>query len=160
MKFKSLVIFCCSILISCAHLPTDTSSGLDQNRSGAQELVINTQVQDDLNVRGDATDWKFITIPEDGIITIHVEFFDKEVVGELLVLGSNGYLQTMYNTSANDIIDLLVFKGAAGKYYLKVSLTSGKSDYSLKATFNPEPNQSGYRNDIKGSSLIYTQGPK
>ena len=136
MKFKLLVLVLL-LCTACAHLPTDTNSGPDRYQEGAQELILNTKIKDTLDTNGDATDWKFIKIPESGVVTIEIMFLDSESSGELLVLGSNGYLQTSYNTDSSDVLEKLVFKSAEGIYFLKISLTRGKTDYFIKSSLEP-----------------------
>jgi len=117
-------------------LPPDRTSGPDKDRTGAKEISLGATIIDDVDPDiGDSTDWKYVTIPGPGIITIAVSFDNPKALGELTVTDERGQVQSVYNDKSRGILDNITFKGQAGQYFLRIAASSEGSSYTVEVNY-------------------------
>ena len=111
----------------------------DAERTRAIEMPVNRVVVDFLYPEGgDKRDWKFFTIPSDGLVTITVGF-DKEETGPGVEI-VNEVGQVLSNLKLPDNttgLRRLAFEAKPGNYYVHVSIQRGATDYSVEVVYEP-----------------------
>ncbi len=118
-------------------LPPERTSGPDRDRSGASEISIGATIIDDLDpLGGDSTDWKYVTIPGPGILTIKISFDNPKALGELTVTDERGVLMSNYKDVTRGILDNITFKGQGGQYFLMVNAREGNTTYTLEVRYD------------------------
>ena len=117
-------------------LPPDRTSGPDKDRAGAKEISIGATIIDDVDpLAGDSTDWKYVTIPGPGIITIAISFDNPKALGEMAVTDLRGVVLSVYNDEARGILDNITFKGETGQYYLRIAASEESTSYTIEVIY-------------------------
>ncbi len=117
-------------------LPPDRTSSPDKDRTGAREISLGATIIDDVDpTSGDSTDWKYVTIPGPGIITIKVSFDNPKAFGEMWVTDSRGQVLSVYNDKSRGILDNITFKGQSGQYFLRVAAEAQGTSYTIEVNY-------------------------
>jgi len=114
----------------------DHSSGPDKDRGGALPISIGTIVTDELNPDGgDHTDWKSISVPTPGFLTVQV-FWDQsaDIHGAVITVHDRFGAELQKRAHQPHVPqDELVVRVEPGYYFVRLQAERGRSIYSIVA---------------------------
>ncbi len=117
--------------------PSERTSGVDRNRAGAKEVSVGATIFDDIDVdKGDTTDWKYVTVPSRGVVTMKITFDNPKALGQMIVTDERGQVLSIYKDENRRVLDNITFKGETGRYYMQIFAEENASSYSLEVTFS------------------------
>ena len=142
LTFKAFTVLLLAVLIwGCPLKLRDKNSGDDKDRKGAVELAVNTVVTDDLNgVKGDHTDWKVFSLPEDGGFTLKLGTDNPDVEMKVKLRDHFGEIIKEFDHKKGETMEVWgPFGAKKEKYFLEISVgdLSG-SVYSIKVDFKAQ----------------------
>jgi len=111
----------------------------DSERTSALEMPINKVIIDNVDFfGGDRTDWKYYTLPSDGLCKVVINFDDESASPEIEVINSVGQvLSNLDLPESSEFLRQLSFRATPGNYYLHIFVEEGSTDYSVEVTFTP-----------------------
>lgn len=136
---KSILFFFWIIIfsISCITGPDDKSGG-DEDRHIAKEIPLGAWTPDSVSyAEGDRTDWKFVILPDPGIMSVEVGFDNEKTTIDVEVYDKYGKLVTKRRRRGGDEPQItLMSEVSRGKYFIKVQAKgeNDKSGYSIKVS--------------------------
>lgn len=114
----------------------DTASGGDHKRDLAKMIPVGRSVTDSVSApKGDHTDWKYMTVKEEGTLFVTINVDNPTVVGTILVTNDLGepLERRMLNAKTHTYeFDLPV---SPGKYFVKMASARYESVYSVGNRF-------------------------
>ena len=124
---------------SCAVEEDPERNSQDSARTAALEMPLNKVVIDNIDYfGGDQTDWKYFTIPSDGLVRVIANFDDKSASPNIEVINEVGQvLSDLDLPESNEFLRQLSFQGKPGNFYLHIFVGEGVTDYSVEVTFTP-----------------------
>ena len=116
---------------------TDLPGG-DSTRSNAEEISMGAVVVGTVDtLHGDTNDWKYVTVPAVGVVTIEITFDNHDALGELVVADERGQIISTFQDEKRQLLDKITFKSSPGRYYLHIFAKEVDTDYSLSVGFSP-----------------------
>lgn len=111
----------------------------DSERTKAIEMPLDKVVIDNVDYfGGDRTDWKYFTIPSDGIVKVVINFDDENASPEIEVINAVGQvLSNLDLPESSEFLRQLSIQGEPGNYYLHIYVEEGATDYSVEVKFTP-----------------------
>ncbi len=108
----------------------------DKARTGAIEVPLDRVVIDHVTYwDGDRTDWKYFTVPADGVARVIVYFDNEDARPNVTVTNEVGQIMSRLEDSEAGFLRQLSFQAAPGNYYVHLWAEEGATDYSLEVTF-------------------------
>ena len=153
---KSLFALAALAMAGCASAPDDE----DAIRSGATEIQMDVVVQEVIApTNGDRVDWKLITVPSPGTITMELVLVDKNSIFgvEFKIYDRFGIPVKKQSieekeTTSQKFLTLTALLPEGGMHFVKIEAEGGETDYTIVAKgFEPA---SGF--DIPVSEVSFT----
>ncbi len=117
-------------------LRPDHASGKDFERAGAKQLVLKKLTDDYIDATvGDNTDWKFLKIPDRGILELVIYWDNKDVRSVIDVRDRFGALLDSRRHSNEIDKDQMDLKVEPGTHFIRLNTQNGASVYTIEATF-------------------------
>lgn len=117
--------------------PAERTSGPDATRAGAKEISLGATIFDDVSKDdGDTTDWKYITVPGRGVVTIKINFDNPKALAEMYVTDARGQILSVYKDENRGVLDNITFKAETGLYYMQITSSGIATSYSMEVSFS------------------------
>lgn len=117
-------------------LRPDHASGKDFERNGAQQLVLDKLTDDYIDAKlGDNTDWKYLKVPDRGILELVIYWDNKDVPSVIDVRDRFGALLDSRRHSSELDKDQLDLKVEPGTHFVRLNTPEGSSVYTIEAKF-------------------------
>ena len=120
-------------------IKTDSASGKDFERAGAQQLYLDKLKDDFLSApEGDNTDWLFFKVQEKGFLKLTIFWDDhKDVQSIIDVRDRFGALLDSRRHSSEVEKDQIDLRVEAGTHFVRLHTMKGKSVYTIEGIFTP-----------------------
>lgn len=133
------------LAVACYGQPVDRSDWWkyddDRNRHAARGVFFDREIEDSLNAaEGDEKDWKYVIIPESGVLSLSIVFDDHDLRATVSIYDPQGRPeQTFEYYSAYEYGHTGSLQVTPGVYYLKIEAENDvRSLYSVRVEFEPD----------------------
>jgi len=129
-----------ALLLALAACAADLDEDLeDAERTSAIEIPLNRVVVDSLDADGgDTRDWKFFSVPADGLVTLTVGFDLESTQPAVEMTNAVGQVLSDLDVPDSTVgVRRLSIQAEPGNYYLHLSCARGSTDYSVEVLFEP-----------------------
>ncbi|MEO1270325.1 MAG: hypothetical protein AAFX99_19725 [Myxococcota bacterium] len=107
----------------------------DSYRTNAMEMPLNRVIIDNVSAfGGDQTDWKYFTVPTDGIVKVVFNFDDESAEPEVYLIDQVGQIVSALDKpeASGPVLRQLSFEAKPANYYLRIVALNGETDYSVE----------------------------
>ena len=107
----------------------------DSYRTNAMEIPLNRVIIDNVtSFGGDQTDWKYFTVPSDGIIKLLFNFDNEDSQPEVYLVDDVGRVLSALDKpeSSGPVLRQMSFEAKPTNYYLHILVQEGETDYSVE----------------------------
>ncbi|MBH23576.1 MAG: hypothetical protein CMH57_03735 [Myxococcales bacterium] len=114
----------------------------DSYRTNAMEMPLNRVIIDNVSAfGGDQTDWKFFTVPTEGIVKVIFNFDNEAAEPEVFLIDSVGRIVSALDKpeASGPVLRQLSFEAIPANYYLQIVANNGETDYSVEVVHLIQP---------------------